>query len=132
MLRTVIQQVAQTDTVSFHDNDIHFGTPFQRMSMLEAIVTYNSGYVDMLSTQEGARSVAESLNIPMHDSHDLGQIRLDIFEETVEKQLIQPTFITRYPTIVSPLSRKMTMSQPMWIDVSYSLVVKKWRISFQS
>jgi lysyl-tRNA synthetase class II len=36
----------------------------------------------------------------------LGKIQIEIFEDTVEEKLIQPTFITEYPTEVSPLARR--------------------------
>jgi len=50
--------------------------------------------------------VAESLGIPLKDSYGLGKIQIEIFEKTVEDRLMEPTFITAYPTEVSPLARR--------------------------
>ena len=59
-----------------------------------------------LADEAGARDVAESLKIPLKDSWGLGKVQIEIFEKTVEHRLDQPTFITAYPTEVSPLARR--------------------------
>ena len=41
----------------------------------------------------------------MKPSFGLGKVQTLIFEETVEHKLLQPTFITAYPTEISPLAR---------------------------
>ena len=57
--------------------------------------------------QEGnAKDTAEKLGIHIKDNWGLGKIQIEIFESTVEEKLIQPTFITEYPTEVSPLARR--------------------------
>jgi len=55
---------------------------------------------------ERARAVAASLKIPLKDSYGLGKVQIEIFEKTVEGRLDDPTFITAYPTEVSPLARR--------------------------
>jgi lysyl-tRNA synthetase class 2 len=50
--------------------------------------------------------VAESLGIPLKDNYGLGKVQIEIFEKTVEHRLKDPTFITAYPTEVSPLARR--------------------------
>ena len=52
------------------------------------------------------RGHAERLGIPMEESYGLGKIQIEIFEKTAEHRLQQPTFITEYPTEVSPLARR--------------------------
>ncbi len=86
---------------------IDFSDPFRRLTVFDAILAYNNdlnaGDIDQLA---GARAVAERLQIPVKESWGLGKIQLEIFEKTVEHQLQQPTFITAYPTEVSPLARR--------------------------
>ena len=53
-----------------------------------------------------ARQIAEHLDIPLKDSWGLGKVQIEIFEKTVEHRLDNPTFITEYPTEVSPLARR--------------------------
>ena len=52
------------------------------------------------------RNVAGKLDIPVEDNYGLGKIQIEIFEKTVESKLLSPTFITQFPTEVSPLARK--------------------------
>src|SRR5699024_8349156 len=55
---------------------------------------------------EQAKAIAEKLGITLRAADGLGRIQTEIFEETVEHKLLQPTFITAYPTEVSPLARR--------------------------
>ncbi|MCB1815105.1 MAG: lysine--tRNA ligase, partial [Candidatus Competibacteraceae bacterium] len=59
-----------------------------------------------LSDLTQARALAEQLGIKPNAGAGLGQVQTDIFEHTVEHRLLNPTFITQYPTEVSPLSRR--------------------------
>ncbi|MGB5412899.1 MAG: amino acid--tRNA ligase-related protein, partial [Woeseiaceae bacterium] len=40
------------------------------------------------------------------DNYGAGKLQIEIFDETAEAQLREPTFITQYPAEVSPLARK--------------------------
>ncbi len=84
-----------------------FAKPFQRLSVFNSILEFNEDITaEALSTEEGARKIADQLHIPLKDSWGLGKLHIEIFEKTVEHRLIQPTFITEYPTEVSPLARR--------------------------
>ncbi len=84
-----------------------FGQPFQRMTVLDSILHYNQKLTKTnLDSLEAAQKVAADLGIPLKDSWGLGKVQIEIFEKTVEHRLLQPTFITEYPTEVSPLARR--------------------------
>ncbi len=84
-----------------------FDQPFTRMSVFDSILHYNPDVkAEELQTLEGARAIATRLGIPLKNSYGLGKVQIEIFEKTVEHRLIQPTFITEYPTEVSPLARR--------------------------
>jgi lysyl-tRNA synthetase class 2 len=77
------------------------------MSVFDSILDRNPDISrDDLSTLDGARAAAKKLGIPLKDSYGLGKVQIEIFEKTVEHTLRQPTFITEYPTEVSPLARR--------------------------
>jgi lysyl-tRNA synthetase class 2 len=84
-----------------------FGKPFARMSMFDSVLAFNPTLkAEDINTLEGITAVANSLGVKIESRYGYGKILTEIFEETVEARLIQPTFITDYPTEVSPLARR--------------------------
>lgn len=107
MMRFVVNEVHGKTSVVCQGVEYDFGKPFQRLTIIESILHYNPEIsIDQLETIEAATALAESLGIKIEKSYGLGKIQVEIFEETVEDRLIQPTFITAYPVEVSPLSRR--------------------------
>ena len=107
LLRGMAQQLHCTTTIVYQGNRYDFGKPFQRITVRDSILQFNpdlsAADIDDL---DSARSVAETLKIPLKDSYGLGKVQIEIFEKTVESRLDDPTFITAYPTEVSPLARR--------------------------
>jgi lysyl-tRNA synthetase class 2 len=86
---------------------LDFAKPFARFTMQEAIVHFNPEIkAHELESVSACREVLERLHFTYQDQDGLGKLHLILFDETVEHQLIQPTFITAYPTEVSPLARR--------------------------
>ncbi len=107
MLRTVTQDVLGTSQVHYQGLDIDFAKPFTRMTVRESILHFNPGIKpEHLETLEAAREIAAGLDIPIKETYGLGKVQIEIFEKTVEHRLMDPTFITAYPTEVSPLARR--------------------------
>lgn len=108
LVRAVVCAIIPTGQVPYQGQVFDFAKPFDRMTVTESIVKYNPNVsMSDLSTLAGARAVAKQFkNVHIKDSDGLGMVQIKIFEETVEHQLMQPTFITAYPTEVSPLARK--------------------------
>ena len=107
MLRKLCQEVMGTTTLTYQDSVYDFGKPFTRLSVFDAVLQYNPQISrEQLSTLEGARQAARDLKIKIKENDGLGKIQIEIFEETVEHKLDQPTFITEYPIEVSPLARR--------------------------
>ncbi len=107
MMRKLAEEVMGTTTISYQGSEYDLSQPFQRMSVFESILHFNPDMDDaQLADEAGARAIAESMEIPLKDSWGLGKVQIEIFEKTVEHRLDQPTFITAYPTEVSPLARR--------------------------
>jgi len=107
MFRELAELVLGTTDVPYQGDVYDFGKPFARMTILEAIAHYNpSVEVADLYDMATTRALADSLNIAYTPNDSLSKIHVNIFEETVEHQLKDPTFITAYPTEISPLARK--------------------------
>lgn len=116
MLRYVAETVMGQTVIHYQGSEFDFGKPFARMSVFESILHYNPSIsAEELATEEGARSIAKALGIELKDSWGIGKVQIEIFEETVEERLDQPTFITQYPTEVSPLARRSD-DDPMVTD----------------
>jgi lysyl-tRNA synthetase class 2 len=107
MLRGLTQQVLGTTRVNYQGEDYDFGKPFERFTLKQSILHFNP---DMkaadLDSLEPARAVAKRLGIALKPGYGLGKVQTEIFEKTVEGRLKNPTFITAYPTEVSPLARR--------------------------
>lgn len=107
MLRTVALQVLCKTEVEYQGETFDFGKPFARMTVVESILHFNADITEQqLADMTQAREIAKRLGIPLKDSYGLGKVQIEIFEKTVEHLLKQPTFITEYPTEVSPLARR--------------------------
>jgi lysyl-tRNA synthetase class 2 len=107
LLRGMAQKLLGTTEISYQGERYDFGKPFQRMTVKESILRFNPELtaVDIEEIAK-ARQVAERLAVPLKAGYGLGKIQIEIFEKTVEQRLQDPTFITAYPTEVSPLARR--------------------------
>lgn len=107
MLRTVALQVLGKTEVEYQGEAFDFGQPFVRMTVVESILHFNPQITaEQLADIEQAKAIAKDLGVALKDGYGLGKVQIEIFEKTVEHQLKQPTFITAYPTEVSPLARR--------------------------
>jgi len=107
LLRGLAKTVLGHTTITYQGEEYDFGKPFTRMSVKESILHFNPDIAEaQLDDIEQAREVAKKLDIPLKDSYGLGKVQIEIFEKTVEHRLKDPTFITAYPTEVSPLARR--------------------------
>lgn len=106
LMRTLAQAIFHTTIILYQDRAIEVGLPFERYTVKEAILHYCSDIKkEDLETLSSLRQVAKRLEIPVREEDSLGKIQYAIFEKRVEHLLIQPTFITAFPTEVSPLAR---------------------------
>jgi lysyl-tRNA synthetase class 2 len=107
MLRRLTLDVLGSSTIEYQGQSYDFGSRFARMTVRESILHFNPDIAEAdLDNLGKARAIAEQLGIPLKDSYGLGKVQIEIFEKTVEHRLMNPTFITAYPTEVSPLARR--------------------------
>ncbi len=107
LLRGMAQRLLGDTRISYQGESYDFGRPFQRLTVREAVLHFNPAIsAAELDDLDMARRIAEGLGLKIQPDHGLGRVQLEIFEQTVEHQLRDPTFITAYPTEVSPLARR--------------------------
>ena len=105
MLERICTEVLGTTDVKNGDNVISFKAPFRRLTMTEAIK--ESTGVDITGmSEDDLREVCKQLHVEQDATMGKGKLIDEIFGETCEGKLIQPTFITDYPIEMSPLTKK--------------------------
>jgi len=107
LLKQLAEMSVGSTQVPYQGQVFDFGKPFARLTMKDAILKYNpSATAEALEDLESARALAKSLKVHVEDSYGLGKIWTEIFGETAEEKLMDPTFIIEYPAEVSPLARR--------------------------
>lgn len=107
MFRYLAEKVLGQTQITYQGHAIDFSKPFQRLTLKEAILHYHPEITaKQLEDREEVKKIAKKHGLDLPASMGLGTCHLELFEKLVEDKLIQPTFITAYPTEVSPLSRK--------------------------
>jgi len=107
LLKALTMELLGSTMVTYGDIDLDFGQPFTRLSVLEAILEHNPTLTrDQLADLDSASACARELGIEVQSGWGLGKVQIEIFEATAEHRLLQPTFVTGYPTEVSPLARR--------------------------
>jgi lysyl-tRNA synthetase class 2 len=107
MLRGLAHHVLGTTNIAYQGETYDLGAPFRRLTLKEAVQKFNpelsSGTIDSL---DALSDYARRLGADIKPSYGIGKVQYELFEKTVEAQLKEPTFITEFPTEVSPLARR--------------------------
>lgn len=107
LLRGMSESLLGASKVHYQGEDYDFSKQFARMTVEEAIAKHNPDFdPDKLRDLDYLKSVAKKLDIKIEKNVGCGKLQIGVFEKTCEDKLREPTFITAYPTEVSPLSRK--------------------------
>jgi lysyl-tRNA synthetase class 2 len=107
LLQYICDEVVGTREIEYQGQIINFNQPFCRMTVKESILKYHPDInPQRLNSIEECRKFLDELKLSYKDTDGLGKLHMVAFDETVEQQLFQPTFITDYPTEISPLARR--------------------------
>jgi lysyl-tRNA synthetase class 2 len=107
MLHGMSESVLGTTIVKYQGEEFDFGKPFKRMTVEDAIQAYNPDFdMSKIRDRDYLVEYCEKIGVPVQDNYGAGKLQIEIFDATGEENLREPTFITQYPTEVSPLSRK--------------------------
>ncbi|HET8942164.1 MAG TPA: amino acid--tRNA ligase-related protein, partial [Rudaea sp.] len=106
MIRETANATLGKTALTWEGRDIDVGAPFRRWALAEAVQHHNAEIATHeLRDVAALRAHCARLHVAVKPDYGWGKLLLEIFEKTVEPTLIQPTFITQYPTEVSPLAR---------------------------
>ena len=107
MIKAVLDQVMGSRQISYGPHELNFDAPFACMTLKEAICTHGNLGRDQVDDPDQLRSVAVNLHIENAANLEYGLLLMEVFDAVAESNLIQPTFITEYPAVVSPLTKKL-------------------------
>jgi len=102
----VAREVLGTTKITYQGQEIDLTPPWPRLSMTEAIKKYADVDFTVVKTVAEARAIADKLGVKYEPKHGVGAILNNVFEATAEEHLVQPIFITGYPTEISPLAKR--------------------------
>lgn len=115
MIVYIVQKVCKKLEVSYQGEWINFAKPWRRLNMLEAIQEYTGIDFATLGSDEEAFLAAKEKGLEINKGDSRGKIINELFEEYVEPNLIQPTFITGHPVEISPLAKRSAVN-PQYTD----------------
>lgn len=106
MVASVMQSVCDDTTVTYDSQTIDMSAPWQRLTFDEAIEKYTD--LDLSScSREDLSAYTSEYDLDDEANMIRDELLLEIFDNEVEPNLINPTFITEYPTVSTPLCRTL-------------------------
>ena len=107
LIHACAMEACGTDQISYQGQEVSLSLPFRRISMIDAVKTHAGVDFDAFAgDHEKAREAAKQLHIEVKATSTWGDILNLVFEETVEENLVDPTFIYDYPVEISPLTKR--------------------------
>ncbi|MDR0859001.1 MAG: lysine--tRNA ligase, partial [Oscillospiraceae bacterium] len=105
MLDSVIKALGK-ETVNYQGDELNFNAPYRRLSMSDAVKQYTGVNFESFTSAEDAIAAAKSIGVEIPANATWGTLLYECFDQKVESQIIQPTFITRHPVEISPLAKR--------------------------
>ena len=115
LVNKVANECVNSTTVEFQGNTIELKSPWQRISMKDAIKEYSGIDLDNTETMKNIKTEAGNLGIRVEQLESTGRIVDKLISKFVEPKLIQPTFLIDYPTEMSPLAKAKT-DNPNYVE----------------
>ncbi len=106
LVSSVCQHVNGTMEIEYQGTKVNLAPPWKRLTMEESLVEIGGIAPEILNDDEKVFDLVKEKGIELDPQAGIGKAKTELFELLVEEKLIDPTFITSYPTEVSPLARR--------------------------
>lgn len=106
MIAHLAQEVLGSQKVMYQGTEIDLTPPWPRLTMVEVVKKYTGADYYEWTSDEQARQVAQKLGVSISAEATKGMVLSELFEQKVEENLVQPTFIIDYPIDISPLAKR--------------------------
>ncbi|BAZ53177.1 lysyl-tRNA synthetase [Nostoc sp. NIES-4103] len=116
IITTVAQEVLGTLQITYQDTPVDLTPPWRRVTMHEIVKEFTGLDFNSFQTLEEAKTASKNAGLEgIEDVPSIGKLLNEAFEQKVEENLIQPTFVIDYPVEISPLA-KPHRSQPGLVE----------------
>ncbi|GIQ67325.1 lysine--tRNA ligase [Xylanibacillus composti] len=106
LIRHIAQEVLGATTIRYGDHEVDLGSPWRRVTMVDAIREVTGVDFSPQMSDEEAHRLAKEHRVKVEPTMTYGHIVNEFFETFVESTLIQPTFVMGHPVAISPLAKK--------------------------
>lgn len=106
MVAHIAKEVTGFTTVMYGDEEIDLKPSWKRVHMVDIIKEYTGVDFWQHMTAEEAKALAKKHGIEIKETMEFGHIVNEFFEQRVEEELVQPTFVYGHPVEISPLAKK--------------------------
>jgi lysyl-tRNA synthetase class 2 len=101
----VARKVAGSERITYQDKEIDFTRPWKRLPLVDSLTTVAGLDAGKIADPDFLRAKAQELGIPLLPNYGPERLQVEIWERLVEPTLTNPTFVTDFPTAVSPLAK---------------------------
>ena len=106
LISWICDEVNGTMEIEYQGTKVNLAPPWKRMTMDEALIEVGGLDAADLVDDATVLALAKEKGIQLEEKAGAGKAKTELFELLVEEKLIDPTFVTAYPTEVSPLARR--------------------------
>lgn len=106
MISSICEKVNGSMKITYQEIEVDLSPPWKKLTMDEALVEIAGIDPDLLTDNDKVLTLAKQKGIELEPQAGPGKAKTELFELLVEEKLVNPTFITAYPTEVSPLARR--------------------------
>jgi lysyl-tRNA synthetase class 2 len=120
MIASCAEKLLGTTQISYQGQSVSLAVPWRKLTMIDAVKQFTGAdFSDC--TDEQAQQLAKEIHVDAEGKTTRGELLYAAFEQFVEEQLTEPTFITGYPVEVSPLAKKM--KDAPWLTDRFELFI---------
>ena len=106
MISWIAAEVTGSMVITYEGQEVDLSPPWKRYTIEEALVEVGGIAAETLADPDKVMALAREKGIKLQPQAGVGKAKTELFELLVEEKLIDPTFVTEYPTEVSPLARR--------------------------
>ena len=106
IITTVAQEVLGTLQITYQGTPVDLTPPWRRVTMHDLVKEYTGLDLNSSQTLDEAKAAAKNTGIEgIENCPCIGKLLNEAFEQKVEENLIQPTFVIDFPVEISPLAK---------------------------